>query len=189
MPGDVLKLVAVGNLKEAKNYHYLLEIFKHLKEVKVSLDIYGQGPLHKELEIHIRRGGLNVRLCGGMNDVSRILPQYDFFIQASSHEGFGLSVIEAMANGIPVILSDIPVFREITSDLAVFFTLDSAIRAAETVKMALSNKQPNLYDSAFDFARKSYSAASYRQKLLDIYAEVTAADRQSNTFITKLLSA
>jgi len=187
--GDVIKLVAVGNLKDAKNYPYLLEIFKHLKDVNVSLDIYGTGLLHEKLEAYIQREGLNVRLCGGINDASRILQQYDFFIQASSHEGFGLSVIEAMACSIPVILSDIPVFRETTNNLASFFPLENAKKAADIIKAALDNKESgSLCNQAFEYVRNNYSAESYRQKLLDIYKRVTAGNQNSNQFITSVLS-
>jgi glycosyltransferase involved in cell wall biosynthesis len=173
-PRKTIKLVAVGNLKEAKNYSYLLEVFRHLKETGVSLDIYGTGSLEKELKAYINKEKLNVRLCGSTNDVSGIFQQYDFFIQASSHEGFGLSVIEAMAAGIPVLLSDIPVFREITNGLANFFPLDKAGAAAETLVRVFNKTYPSaLASEAFNFVQENYSAKLYRQKLLSIYEEVT----------------
>src|SRR5690606_17908609 len=114
MPGKI-KLVAVGNLKEAKNYFYLLEIFNQLKGLHITLDIYGIGYQKKELMDYIQKNELDVQLCGLKSIDPSVLQQYDYFIQASLHEGFGISVIEAMACGIPVILSDIPVFREITN--------------------------------------------------------------------------
>jgi glycosyltransferase involved in cell wall biosynthesis len=182
--------VAVGNLKEAKNYHYLLEIFKHLKEVKVSLDIYGQGPLHDELKAHVQHEGLNVRLCGGTSNVLHILPQYDFFIQGSSHEGFGLSVIEAMAIGMPVLLSDIPVFRETTNNLATFFPLNNAADAAKIIMAAFHNEELYLScRSAYEYVRNNYSATPYRQKLLGIYKEVVGDDCKPGLFSTRPLSA
>lgn len=189
LAGDVVKFVAVGNLKEAKNYYYLLEIFKHLKDAKISLDIYGKGTLHEKLKAYIDREGLNVKLCGSMNYTSPQLGQYDFFIQASSHEGFGLSVLEAMACDIPAILSDIPVFRETTNNLASFFPLDNAGKAAEIIKATLSNKEPYVVcRRAFDYAKHNYSGGSYREKLLDIYKEITVDYQNSSLFITNLLS-
>jgi glycosyltransferase involved in cell wall biosynthesis len=187
--GDVIKFIAVGNLKEAKNYYYLLEIFKHLKDTKVSLDIVGKGTLHEKLKAYIDHEGFNVRLCGSINHTSPLLGQYDFFIQASSHEGFGLSVLEAMACNIPVILSDIPVFRETTNNLASFFPLDNAGKAAEIIRATLSNKELYvLTREAFDYARHNYSAGSYRQKLLDIYKEITIDHQNASLFITSPLS-
>ena len=168
-----IKLVAVGNLKDAKNYHYLLQIFEHLRGASVSLDIYGTGPLQQGLAETIEKKKLNVRLCGTVENVSGIFQQYHFFIQASSHEGFGLSVIEAMATGIPVILSDIPVFREITDNLATFFPLENASFAARIITQLISRKEPGSFaDKAMDHVKNKYSAKRYRQKLLSIYEEV-----------------
>lgn len=42
-------------------------------------------------------------------------------VTASQEEGFGLPVIEAMAQGVPVAISDIPIFHEIAADAALYF--------------------------------------------------------------------
>jgi glycosyltransferase involved in cell wall biosynthesis len=167
-----IKLVAVGNLKEAKNYPYLLEVFKYLKGV--SLDIYGEGFLEKKLLNRIEKEKLDVRLCGSTNNIPDLFQQYDFFIQASSHEGFGLSVIEAMASGIPAVLSDIPVFREITNGLAHFFPLDNARQAAGNLMEFFNKPYPAaMADEAYRFVKQNYSASRYRQNLLSIYESIT----------------
>ena len=44
------------------------------------------------------------------------------FVSPSTHEGFGLPVLEAMSAGCPVILSDIPVFHEVAGDAALYFS-------------------------------------------------------------------
>jgi glycosyltransferase involved in cell wall biosynthesis len=169
------RFVAVGNLKEAKNYHYLLEIFKFLKPFDVNLDIYGIGQLEKELAEIIVRENLKVKLRGSANNIFETLQQYDFFIQASSHEGFGLSAIEAMAAGLPLFLSDIYVFKEITQGLAHFFPLNNAEKAFQIIREVINKKELNyaLAAQAFTFVQTNYSAAKYRQNLLLIYEDVT----------------
>lgn len=52
---------------------------------------------------------------------------------ASTVEGFGLPLVEAMNKGLPVIASDIPVFREIGSDAVLFFSLDDPVAFARAV--------------------------------------------------------
>ena len=169
------RFVAVGNLKAAKNYSYLLKIFGHLKKSGLALDIYGEGLKRGIMEQEINDQGLNISLCGTTEDVPRTLDNYDFFIQASSHEGFGISVIEAMANGIPVFLSDIPVFREITNGLAIFFPLDDSQKAAEIIIESINNiKALEIQtNEAKKFVSANYSAEKYREKLLHIYNEIT----------------
>jgi glycosyltransferase involved in cell wall biosynthesis len=118
-----VRCVAVGNLKEAKNYFYLLQIFQSLKEQPISLDIYGTGGLQTDLQNEIDKNNLRVVLKGHLQDIPAVLPHYDIFIQSSAHEGFGLSVIEAIAARVPVFISRIPVFEEITNGHAHFFHL------------------------------------------------------------------
>jgi glycosyltransferase involved in cell wall biosynthesis len=60
---------------------------------------------------------------GGVSDeeYARILSTATALVTASLNEGFGLPLIEAMAGGTPVAVSDIAIFREIGSDAAVYF--------------------------------------------------------------------
>jgi glycosyltransferase involved in cell wall biosynthesis len=169
------RFIAIGNLKEAKNYPFLLQVFRCLKKENVRLDIYGTGYMQQELQEVIDKEELPIKLCGWAVDLPSILRRYDYFIQASSHEGFGISVIEAMASGLPVFLSDIPVFREITKGMAVFFPLDVP-NAAATLIMKNLKDQKTLSDrtrEALAFVQKEYGFEGYKCQLLKIYSEVT----------------
>ena len=169
-----LKCIAIGNLKEVKNYSYLLEIFSNLRDKNITLDIYGQGNLRNELQEKIDKPGLPVVLRGFAPDTGSLFKNYDLFIQASIHEGFGLSVIEAMASGIPVFLSDIPVFHEISNDLAHFFPLQDSRGAAELLHCLKDNeKKRNQYiEKAYDHCRQKYNEHVYKNKLLEIYSHI-----------------
>jgi glycosyltransferase involved in cell wall biosynthesis len=117
-----VRLVAVGNLRKQKNYPYVIEAFKSMP-ANVSLDIYGVGPLKDELQREIDQHQLNIRLCGLQPNMHEVLPHYDAFVMCSTHEGLSLALMEAMASGLPVFLSDIPVQRESAEDSAVYFDL------------------------------------------------------------------
>lgn len=54
-------------------------------------------------------------------------------IAASHVEGFGLPLVEALGRGLPVVASDIPVFREIGGTAVDFFALDDAVALAEAL--------------------------------------------------------
>jgi glycosyltransferase involved in cell wall biosynthesis len=112
--------VSVGNLRHQKNYPYLLEAFKKIPR-GVSLDIYGEGIMRNELQEEIDRHQLSIRLLGLRDDLVSILPSYDAFVMSSFFEGQPLSLLEAMAVGLPAFLADIPVLREVAGEHAVYF--------------------------------------------------------------------
>ena len=121
-PGETLKLVAVGNLKKAKNYFYLIDVMEGLKNEPVELYIYGDGNLRQAIEEKIKTKNLNnIKLCGRVADLENHLGKYDVYVMASTHEGFGIAPMEAMAMGLPVLLSDIEVFKEVAGDTALYF--------------------------------------------------------------------
>ena len=57
-----------------------------------------------------------VRLIGWVDDVAKLLPTFDLFVSPSRSEPFGLSIVEAMAGGVPVIASMSEGAREIIDD-------------------------------------------------------------------------
>lgn len=168
---ETLKCIAVGNLKEAKNYPYLLAIMEKVRDLPITLDIYGKGQLKKVLQNIIDDRKLRVRLCGSANNIKNILSGYDLFIQASSHEGFGLSVIEAIASRLPVFISDIPVFREVTGNHAHFFSLKNEQEAADALTKLSQNVNLlyNYTDKAYEHAYVNYNAETYRRRVIEIY--------------------
>ncbi|MEA3002016.1 MAG: hypothetical protein QOH81_804 [Sphingomonadales bacterium] len=119
--GPALRLVSVGMLKEQKNYFYLIDAFKQLRGEPVTLDIYGEGPLRASLQEAIDAHGLAITLKGKRSDIPAVLGDYDLYVMPSFYEGFGIAPVEAMATGLPLLLSDLPVLREVTFGNALFF--------------------------------------------------------------------
>jgi glycosyltransferase involved in cell wall biosynthesis len=169
-PDGQLRLVAVGNLKEAKNYTYLLDAFRFLSS-SIQLDIYGDGELREELQHQIDEDNLPVRLCGARDDVHTLLPQYDAFIMSSIYEGHPLALLEAMASGLPVILSDIVALRTVAGKDAVYFNLDNSCDLADLL-YRVSRGQMDLNAIAKANSRKVRQIASremYFRRLTSIY--------------------
>lgn len=99
----------VGGLVEHKNPMMLLECAQLIKKEipSFTLDIYGTGNLERKLEEEIAKRGLQntVKLRGFTEDKS-VYSNYELFWFTSKLDGFGLVLIESMANATPVITTD-----------------------------------------------------------------------------------
>lgn len=172
-----VRLVAVGMLKEQKNYRYLLEAFRVLRNDSVSLDIYGEGPLRESLQQEIDRQGINVALKGKRPDIHTVLQDYDLYVMSSRYEGFGIAPVEAMATGLPLLLSDLPVLREVSHGNALFFDPTdprSFLRRLEEVRSGAVDLA-TLSERGMTLARSNYSREGYVRRLLSIYQDVVQA--------------
>jgi len=105
-------LVTVAWMRPEKNYNVLFSAFEHvmgkIKEIK--LIIVGAGPLLKFYKNYVRRNGLEKKVIfvGSTNDVRPFLQVADVAcLVPGGNEGFSNSVIEKMAMGLPLIVSDV----------------------------------------------------------------------------------
>ncbi len=105
-PEDVL-LLTVGSLTRQKAQHHLLDAFArvHAADPRVRLAIAGEGPLRPALEAQARALGLDghLRLLGSRADVGDLMQGADLFVLSSEREGLPVTVLEAMAAGLPVV--------------------------------------------------------------------------------------
>jgi len=170
-----LKLVSIGNFKAAKNYEYLIEAFRYLKEYPVSLKIYGNinNPIYSRLQSEIRRNELNIALQGPLENVHEELFNNDLFVMSSKNEGFGMAAIEAMASGLPLLLSDLPVFHEVTFDNALFFDITNPSSFVTLIKKIFEGKYNlnQLSKKGIEIA-KQYNKEKYLADLCSIYDEI-----------------
>lgn len=106
----------VGRLADQKNYPFALEIMAKLRHKRPDaiLVAAGNGPDEAVINDLIEKMGLqqNVRMLGRRSDVNRLYQAFDLFLMPSLYEGFPVAAVEAMASGLPVLLSD-----EITGEL------------------------------------------------------------------------
>jgi glycosyltransferase involved in cell wall biosynthesis len=72
--------------------------------------------------------------------MEKILPQYDAFVMSSFYEGQPVSLLEAMACGLPALLADIPVLREVTGTDAIYFDINDPDSFVAAVQQVLDGK-------------------------------------------------
>ncbi|UAY52230.1 glycosyltransferase family 4 protein [Ferruginibacter albus] len=166
------KIISVGALRAQKNHLYLLEAFKHLNKNDFELHIFGEGPTRLSLETFIKENELsNVRLKGNVTNIQDHLPHYDLCAMPSFFEGFSLSVLEAMAMNVPLLLSNIDSFKEQCEDCAVYFDLNNIQDFIDKLQQLAVDKEPALKMAANAKQRvlKNFTLEQHMDKLRDIY--------------------
>jgi glycosyltransferase involved in cell wall biosynthesis len=104
-------LVCVARLTEQKGHTVLLEAFRKIRDQghPVKLALVGDGELEPVLRRQASSLKLDRHICwmGRRNDVYDVLQSSDIYVSTSRWEGLNISMLEAMAIGLPVVASDI----------------------------------------------------------------------------------
>ncbi len=120
-------LLYVGRIDAKKNLPVLLEAFEDNQEVNKDFDLVLAGSRNfkfkdEEFEIAYKKLGKKGRLLGYVpeEDLPALYCGANAFVFPSMYEGFGLPVIQALACGVPSLVSEISVLREVTHGNALF---------------------------------------------------------------------
>ena len=115
-----LGLVSVGSLTPLKNHAYLFKVLQEIdkQNVSVTLDLIGGGPLFSELQNMAQNLAIDeaISLQGKQTNVSAFYQKSTLYIHSATSEGFGLTQVEAMAAGLPVIALDAGGNRDIVQN-------------------------------------------------------------------------
>lgn len=141
-------ILSVGHLEPRKNYHRLVEAVAllHAKGNPCFLVIVGNDSgSGSALKSYVRNLGIgsHVLFLSQLSDyeVRCLYKLARLFVFPSSCEGFGIPILEAMAAGTPMALSNIPVFREITQDKCEYFEYDSSDSIAACINTTLNSSE------------------------------------------------
>lgn len=173
--GTVLRCMAVGHLKYEKNYDYMLAQFALLKDLPITLDIYGDGvDADKLKKIKTDQQLSAVEFKGKAGNVDELMEQYNLFISCSVSEGFGIAPLEAMAARLPVVVSSIPVFKELINGVGIFVQTESDTpgESLSAVIEKIFTGEINVADNiapAFYRAKQIAGPEDYILKLKGIY--------------------
>lgn len=102
-------LTHISNFRPLKRIFDVISIYEGVaKQVKSKLMMVGEGPEKIEAIQYVKENKLEdkVLFLGNSNEIDKILCYSDLFLLPSEKESFGLSALEAMANGVPVISSN-----------------------------------------------------------------------------------
>ncbi len=147
--GSPFRFLVVGRSDFQKGQWLLLEAAALLQadlSEKFQIEIAGRdGASTPRLQALVRKYALedNVHFHGFRDDVPEWLRGGDCFVFPSLYEGLGGALIEAMATGLPCIVSDIPTFREVVGleGNALFFPVGNAEGLAEQMRSVMLDRE------------------------------------------------
>lgn len=174
-------LLRIGNFYPHKNLENLLTAFKDIQDKEIKLVLVGKKDFfYKKVEDKIKELNIFNRIVFLENQRDSEL--YSLYKHAlativpSFMEGFSLTAVEAMSLGCPLLLSDIPVHREICRKTAIYFNPADVtdIKTAIDKFIALSDKQKEiLYNSEIKLSRE-YSWKKMAAQTLKVYESSTS---------------
>ena len=172
IPQDATVVLSVGELDDNKNH---ITVLKALANTELYYLICGVGPNEEKLKQAAAECGMEnrLRLAGYRKDIPDVIHASDIFAFPSYHEGMPVSLLEAMAGGLPVVCSTIRGNVDVVQEgengyLAEPDDVDAWRRA-----IYLLAKRPNLKEFFIANGRKTvdlYSQSGVRSELMTIYS-------------------
>jgi glycosyltransferase involved in cell wall biosynthesis len=199
LPEDVV-LIYTGRLGPEKNLHFLLRCFAGTAQAydHVNLVLVGDGPERDDLEDRIRHMKIasRVRFTGLVpyEEIHRYLAMADVFVTASVTEVHPLSVIEAMAVGLPILGIDSPGISDTIQDQVTGFLVleeDLAAFTAKMIRLVTEHEMRRRMGQSAKIASENYAIEHTTQMMIDRYQMVVAQKARQpksvNMKITRLI--
>jgi len=119
----------VAALRPEKNHELFLEVARRTCDIlpDAHFVIIGEGPERTKIEaiVTAKRLGSNVHLLGNRNDTPSLLAALDVFLLTSHNEANPVSILEALACGIPVVSTNVGSIAETVQDGITGYTVDA----------------------------------------------------------------
>jgi GalNAc-alpha-(1->4)-GalNAc-alpha-(1->3)-diNAcBac-PP-undecaprenol alpha-1,4-N-acetyl-D-galactosaminyltransferase len=161
-------IVHVGRLSAEKNLRRLVDSLQHVFSARprARFAFCGDGPLREELRAQVHAAGLAERVifAGFVPDVAPWLKRARVAVAVSLLEGHPNAALEAVAAGVPIVVSDIPAYRSILQDGSALFVAEND---AEAIGTAVVN---SLADRAAAERRAACARSTLARQSLDATA-------------------
>ena len=164
------RLVYMGSFMEYKNVECLVSGMQYLPEFELVL----LSKVSEKRKIELLKFAGNwidrIEFKNGVSDAeyAKELSGAFAFVSASKDEGFGIPLVEAMRHGAPIVVSEIPIFREIASEAGKYFDPSSPEDFANQIRQLQS---PSNWSKASDLSQqreKTFSWDESAAKLLKV---------------------
>lgn len=185
------QLAMVGNFIKGRSQVIIVKAVKFLKEIgNADFDLFFIGR-RDELETwrydncvqYCEEHHLdNIHFLGSRGDVPELLKTMDGFVYSTEHDTFGIAVIEAIAAGLPIVVNDWPVMKEVCNiglpkdnNAIRFFKTDDVEDCAKVISALLQdlNNSKSLLstycNTAANAVKQKYSIQKHIENVYNIY--------------------
>jgi glycosyltransferase involved in cell wall biosynthesis len=165
----------LGRLDPAKQFHLVIEAAAPLLRAgRAKLVIVGKGTERERLEAAAAQHGVAglVVFAGERHDVAGVLSAFDMFVASSAQETFGLSVLEALANGLPVAYTTCPALEGLAVARATQVPHTAAGLAVAVAAAVAAGQVERAPEPAVE---QAYGIAAVTARIDDLYEQI--ADR------------
>lgn len=177
---DLIRLVYIGEITKNKNIHKVIEDVDSMNKhgMNVTYTIVGDGEYLDEIKSFAGKivNKKNINILGRINDKNKlkeILDDNDIFVMNSSFETFGLSYIEALSRGLPVIYTKEQGIYGYFKEGYIGYGVERGNSIEDTVKKILDNYE-NMSRSAIEVIDE-FRWSSIGDKYTEIYNELLKA--------------
>ena len=179
---DEVLLVYIGRVAKEKNLEEIVSFLAREDLPKLRLLVVGDGPARGHVEKEVARLDLTDRVIfTGMvspAEVQRYYKAGDIFVSASTSETQGLTYMEAMASGLPLVCRKDACLRDVIDEGHNGFTYESGEEFARHVRFLASDegKRREIGDAAAESMKAEFSVPAFAGKCLEVYKEVLEAE-------------
>ena len=177
IPKDAKVMMSVGELNDNKNHATVIKALGIIKDSSYHYVICGKGENDGKLQELAKTVGLSERLhlMGFRTDIPRILSAADVYVFPSRREGLPVALMEAMATGLPGVVSDIRGNRDLVSEGENGYLVPSDSEEAYAVKIKEIMGDAELRNKLGAESRKKvvdFDRSKVCEEMKNIYLEV-----------------
>lgn len=178
-PHDIFTFINVSRQDKNKNQSLILRAFARLRGEKyaeqIKLVLAGDGDMHETLKMQALKSGIidSVEFTGYIKNVKDYLALCDVYISSSHREGLSLSVLEAMASGLPVIATDAGGVRDLARENGILISDDNEDELFTAMKKLIENDELRHFMGKKSLEMvQEYSAFDMVNKYAALYNEI-----------------